>query len=104
MLEQKSKLVEEKHKKLMIQFLYFGAFTILFSGFFFCAFSVMNDIHLKVLNTSIPGFVFGLPVIYFGIKLYFRVTKFKTELMKNHYIFNWNNFKIKKQVKLKKLK
>ncbi len=102
MKKQISKLVEEQHKRLIVYALYAGVLVILFLGLFFCAFSVMNNIHLQVLSASVPGIVFGLLVVYFGIRFYFQVTDFRTELMKNHYVFSWDNFRRKKMAQGKK--
>jgi hypothetical protein len=102
MQKQKAKQVEEKHKRLIINGLYTGVLIILFLGLFFCAYITINQISLRVLSTRVPGFVFGLLVVYLGIRFYFQVTDFKTELMKNHYIFSWDNFRRKKMVQVKK--
>ena len=99
MNQQKERGTEEKQKKLAINLLYSGSFVIIFLGFFFSAYSVLNGINLKVLNISVPGVAFGLLVVYFGLKNYFKVSDFKTELQKSNQGFHWNNIRRKKQMK-----
>jgi hypothetical protein len=98
MNNQKAKVVKDRQKKLIINSLYTGTFIIMFLGFFFSAYSVINNIYLKVLNVSVPGIIFGLLVVYFGLRYYFMVSTFKTELLKKNYSFQWSNFRRKKQV------
>ncbi|MDF2907105.1 MAG: hypothetical protein K0R34_2426 [Herbinix sp.] len=86
-----------KQKMTIIFFLYLGSLVILFLGVFFSAFSVINNIQLKVLNSSIHGIVFGLLVAYLGIRYYFMVTDFKNEFYNNDSSFSWSNFKKEKR-------
>lgn len=84
-------------KKILINLLFIADMIIIFLGIFFSIFSLVNDVHIKVLNSLIPGTVFGLLVLYLGIKYYFSVTKLKEELFKSSSSFSWNNFKRKKR-------
>jgi YHS domain-containing protein len=79
--------------------------SIIFSGIFFGAYSVINDISLPVFKTSVPGIVFGMLVAYMGIRYYFMVSDFKIEFLKNDAKFSWSNFKKeKKKVRVTKNK
>jgi hypothetical protein len=90
---------QNRQKKVIINILYLGAMFIVFLGFFFSAFSVLNDIKLQVLNASVPGIIFGMLVAYLGIRYYFIVSDFKTEFYQSTEKFSWSNFK---KVKSKK--
>ena len=89
-----------KHKVIIVNFLYASTLIIIFLGIFFSIFSLVNNINFKVLNSSIPGVVLGLLVLYLGIRYYFSVTKLKGELFKTSSKFSWSNFKGKKFKKL----
>jgi len=89
-----------KHKVIIVNFLYATTMIIIFLGIFFSIFSLVNNINFKVLNSSVPGAVFGILVLYLGIRYYFSVTKLKDELLKASSEFAWSNFKGKKLKKL----
>ncbi|MBL4931881.1 hypothetical protein [Clostridium paridis] len=83
-------------KKIIISFLYLSVMIILFLGIFFSLFSVVNGISLTVLKVQIPGVIFGVLVLYLGLKYYFSVIKLQEELYKSTSKFSWDNFKSKK--------
>lgn len=97
MENQKNGVKIEKQKKIIVYFLYLGALIIIFTGAFFGTFSALNNINLKVLNSSVPGIVFGLVVIYLGLRYFFMVSKFKTEFYQSTSKFSWSNFKRQKR-------
>lgn len=89
-----------KSKAIVINILFIISLMIIFLGLFFSFFSLVNHINFKILNTSVPGIVFGLLVLYLGIRYYLSVGKLKDELYKSSSKFSWSNFKIKKLEKL----
>ena len=93
---QSAVTVINKHKVIIINLLYIATLIIIFLGIFFSLFSLVNHINFKVLNSSIPGVVFGFLVVYLGIRYYLSVTKLKEELFKTSSNFSWRNFKGKK--------
>jgi len=93
---QSAVTVINKHKVIIINLLYIATLIIIFLGIFFSLFSLVNHINFKVLNSSIPGVVFGFLVVYLGIRYYLSVTKLKEELLKTSSNFSWRNFKGKK--------
>lgn len=95
--KQSIKTKIDVRKKIIINLLYLGAMLIIFLGAFFSAYSVLNNIQLQVLNASVPGIVFGLLVVYLGIRYFFMVTKFKVNLFEASAKFSWSNFKRKKE-------
>ncbi len=82
-----------KQKAISISVLFATTIIIMFLGIIFSVFSLINDVSLKVLNTSVHGVFFGLIVFYLGIRYYFTVKKLKTEVYKNTSNFSWENFK-----------
>jgi len=96
MKRQSTVNVTDKLKLIIINILYATTLIIIFLGMFFSIFSFVNNINFKVLNSSIPGAVFGVLVLYLGIRYYLSVTKFKEELFKTSSKFAWSNFKIEK--------
>ena len=82
-----------KSKVIIVNVLYAITMIIIFLGIFFSIFSFVNHINFKVLNSSIPGAVFGVLVLYLGIRYYFSVDKLKGELIKPSSKFSWSNFK-----------
>ena len=73
MKSQSTVTVTDKHKVIIVNFLYAATMIIIFLGIFFSIFSLVNHINFKVLNSSIPGAVFGFLVLYLGIRYYFSV-------------------------------
>ena len=100
MKSQSTVTFTDKHKIIIVNVLYTATMIIIFLGIFFSIFSFVNHINIKVLNSSIPGAVFGFLVLYLGIKYYLSVTKLKEELLKASSKFAWSNFKRKKFIKL----
>lgn len=91
-LQQKGKSANLQ-KTLLISGLYAAAGIIALSGLLFIVYSQLNGISFKVMNTSVPGMVFGLLISYFGIKGLFSVKKLNTEINKTNARFSWDNFK-----------
>lgn len=83
-------------KVIISNILFLGSLVIMFLGIFFSIFSLVNHISIKVLNSSVPGAIFGILVLYLGIKYYLSVTKLKEDLYKSDSKFSWSNFKKKK--------
>lgn len=86
-----------KQKALTLTILFGSALFIIFLGMFFCVFSFFNNISFKVLNSQIPGVIFGLLVVYLGIRYYLSVGRLKEEVYKSTSEFSWNNFNKEKK-------
>jgi hypothetical protein len=99
MKKQNTVTVTPKSKVIALNILFVTTLVIIFLGIFFSIFSLVNDIHFRVLNASISGTAFGLLVLYLGIRYYFSVTKLKEELFNASSKFSWSNFKSKKSKK-----
>jgi len=95
MQKQISNAPVEKNKVILIGLLFAISVIIALSGVFFSIFSLANDISFKVLNSQIHGAVFGVLVIYFGIRNFLSVKKLRTEVYKSTSRFSWSNFRKK---------
>ena len=87
-------------KVIFISLLFITSALIMLSGGYFTIYSIVNDINLMVLNSTVPGAIFGLLVFYLGLRYFFMVKKLKVEVYKKSSVFSWNNFK--NNVKAKK--
>lgn len=95
MKKQNIACIPTKSKIITINVLFLTAMIIIFLGIFFSIFSLVNNISFVILGSSVSGLVFGLLVLYLGIKYYFSVTKLKEELFKSSSKFSWGNFRRK---------
>ncbi len=88
-------------KKLIVFGLFFLAGAITLSGMLFSMYSILNGVSIKVMNVNVPGMVFGLMVVYLGIRSIFSVNKLRPELYRDDAKFSWSNFKRLKTAKNK---
>lgn len=72
---------------------------ILVSGLFFIVYSMYFNIKIKVLNVHVPGAIFGILVIYFGVRYLMQLLNLKKEVYKSGNQFSWSNFKREKRRK-----
>lgn len=84
-------------KKAMIAVLFVTACAICASGIFFSVYSYVNNVHIQVLNAQLPGIVFGVAVLYLGVRYFTSLMTLKAELYKPTSRFSWDNFKKKKK-------
>ena len=80
--------------------LYTMSLAIVFSGVFFSAYSLINDITFSVLSNNISGCVFGIMVFYLGLRGLLNVMNFHEDVKNSNAIFSWSNFKKKKVRKI----
>ena len=85
-----------KSKAVSIMVLRLFAIAIILAGASFSVYSVINGIRFMVLNNSVPGVVFGLIVLFLGIRYLLSVQKLKAEVYKSTSSFSWSNFKSNK--------
>lgn len=86
----------ERKKVVLIIMLLVTSIAIIFLGAFFSVISVINNISFTVLNSQIHGVIFGLIVLFLGVRYLLSVRKLKAEVYKTTSKFSWNNFKKKK--------
>lgn len=90
-------------KKIIIYSLYAGAIAIMCLGSYYSVYSLRNNIHFQVINTTIPGFILGILVIYLGLRNYFQVSDFKENFLKSKEAFSWSNFRKRNRKLIKKI-
>ena len=85
-----------KEKMLSIVTLYVVSILIILAGTLFSVLSLVNNISIPVLSSQIPGVVFGIVVIFLGLRYLLSVNKLKAEVFKPTATFSWHNFKKEK--------
>ena len=100
MNKQDKVLSTEKRKVVTITVLYIATIIIMFLGLSFTIFSAVNKVTFKVLNSDMPGAIFGMLVLYLGVRYFLSVKKLKAEVYKNTSQFDWSNFKKEKNKKV----
>jgi len=73
--------------------LYAASILITVAGVAFCAYSLIYDVQLPMLQTNVPGAVFGAVVAFLGVRYVLAVGKLKAEVYKPTSQFSWRNFK-----------
>lgn len=66
---------------------------ILVSGVFYSVYSFRTGAMLQVLGSRIPGYVFGLVVIFLGVRYLKALLGLKKKISGPDARFDWNNFK-----------
>ena len=99
MKNQTSEPYVGKEKLFPIVTLYVVSSVIILIGAAFSVFSLVNDISLPVLTSQIPGEVFGVVMVFLGIRYLISVRKLKAEVFKSTSNFSWSNFKKAKKSK-----
>jgi hypothetical protein len=99
MSETTKKQSVKKEKRILIALLYAIAVAIILLGASFCVYSAINNVQFAVLSSSIPGFVFGLVVIFLGVRYVISLQKLKAEVYRTTTAFDWSNFEKAKKSK-----
>ncbi len=100
-MQSKSSYAVDPKKKVLISILFVVALAICASGVFFSVYSYVNQISFQVLNTQIPGIIFGIAVLYLGIRYFISLMNLRKEVFKPTSRFSWDNFKKTKHTKSK---
>jgi hypothetical protein len=80
-------------KKVSILLLYATSAVIAIMGIVFCGYSLLNNLQITVMQSSVPGAVFGVVVAFLGIRYFLAVGKLRAEVYKPISRFSWSNFK-----------
>lgn len=85
-----------KGKVAIIVVLYVLSILIMLLGAGFSAYSAINGVQMQVMTSTIPGFVFGMVILFLGIRYFMSMSKLRDEVLKSTG-FSWSNFrKVKK--------
>jgi len=87
-----------KGKVAMIVILYVLSIVIMLLGAGFCVYSAINDVQLKVMTSTFPGFIFGMVILFLGVRYFMSLSKLRAEVMKSSG-FSWENFRKEKKEK-----
>jgi len=87
-----------KGKVAMIIILYVMSVLIMLLGAGFSAYSAINGVQMQVMTSTIPGFIFGMVILFLGIRYFMSLSKLRDEVMKSSG-FSWENFRKEKKAK-----
>lgn len=87
----------DRGKLYSIMLLFMMSSVIVILGVTFSIYSLINDVGFTVLNSRIHGSVFGLVVLFLGVRYFLSVRKLKGEVYKADSKFSWSNFRKGKQ-------
>lgn len=82
-------------KIITVNVLFFLSAGITLSGAFFIVYSLCLNLSFRVLNTDVSGAIFGLIVLYLGVRYFLMVRKLRVDVYGTTSKFNWNNLKPK---------
>lgn len=85
----------ERKKIAAITALTVISIAIIVLGTAICVSSLVHNIAFSVLNTNIHGAVFGLVIVFLGVRYFMSVQTLKKEVYKTASKFSWSNFKRK---------
>ena len=87
-----------KGKVAIIVVLYVLSILIMLLGAGFSAYSAINGVQMQVMTSTIPGFVFGMVILFLGIRYFMSMSKLRDEVLKSTG-FSWSNFRKEKKNK-----
>ncbi len=85
-------------KAAIIVILYVLSVLIMLLGAGFCAYSAINGVQMQVMTSTIPGFVFGMVILFLGIRYFMSLSRLRGEVMQSAG-FSWSNFHKEKKPK-----
>jgi hypothetical protein len=81
-----------KGKLVVLALLYALSFAIIMIGAGFSVYSALHGVKFAVMSTNIPGAVFGMVILFLGIRYFFSLSKLKEDVFKSTG-FSWENFR-----------
>ena len=88
----------EKSRVVMISILYVLSVSIMLLGAGYFVYSAINNVQVQVMSSTIPGFIFGMVILFLGVRYFMSLSKLRDEVMKSSG-FSWGNFRKEKQSK-----
>jgi hypothetical protein len=82
-------------KVVAIWLLSAAAVLITLMGLFFTVYSILNNITFAVLQTTVPGAVFGAVIAFLGVRYFLAVRKLRIRLYGTNAQFSWKNFRFR---------
>jgi hypothetical protein len=93
MKEQAAGKAVERKKAVAVGILFAVSAVIALLGLSFSVYSALNRVEFAMLQTKVPGAVFGLVITFLGVRYFLAVRKLKSEVYKSASGFSWSNFK-----------
>ena len=87
-----------KSRVVMIGVLYALSVMIMLLGAGFFILSAINNVQLQVMSSTVPGFIFGMVILFLGFRYFMSLSKLRAEVMKSSG-FSWENFRKEKKSK-----
>ncbi len=84
-----------KGKVAMLVILYVMAVLIMLLGAGFSIYCMITGAQMNVMSSTIPGFVFGMVILFLGVRYFMSLSKLRDEVMKSTG-FSWSNFRKEK--------
>ena len=79
-------------QKAAVGLLFAAAGLIVVLGTGFAVFGVVNHLSLNVMNTEIPSALFGIVIVFLGIRDFFAVHRLSKRITAEGGEFSWQNF------------
>jgi hypothetical protein len=86
----------DRGKLYSILLLFMMSSVVIILGITFSIYSLINDVGFTILSSRIHGSVFGLVVLFLGVRYFLSVRKLKSEVYKAESKFSWSNFRREK--------
>ena len=90
--EGKTTKIETK-KILAINALMIASLAIMLIGIALIVYSFLYGMSFPVLSSNVHGSIFGLVIVFLGVRYLMGVIKLKSEVYKSTAHFSWSNFK-----------
>lgn len=92
MKNQEYKPPVESTKVASIAVLFITSISIIVLGAAFSVYSIINNISFLVMSSQIHGMVFGVVIVFLGVRYLLSVQRLKAEVYKGTSRFSWSNF------------
>jgi hypothetical protein len=79
-------------KRVAIGLLYMASALIGIMGIAFSVYSQISGIRIAVMQSSIPGAVFGMVIAFLGVRYFLAVGRLRKEVFRATSRFSWHNF------------
>lgn len=96
MKNQEIKGKQDSSKTVPMRLLLATAILIAVAGAAFMVYSVLNNVTFPVMGSDIHGAVWGLIILFLGVRYIFSVQKLKADVYKSTSQFSFSNFKRQK--------
>lgn len=80
-------------KVISIGLLYVTAALITLMGLAFFIYSMLNNVQITVMQSNIPGAVFGAMIAFLGVRYFLSVNKLQSKVFKPNARFSWKHFR-----------